>query len=528
MICDLMDFPDGSVLEADVVVIGAGPAGIALAHELGSTQIAVVLVESGGLDSEPASQELNEVENVGLPHLYHRDGRARAFGGAGTLWAGQCLPLDAIDFTVRPWVPFSGWPFDRAEIECYYKRAEKFFRVEGVDYDDRVYTDFDMQSPQYLAAKLAPMFTVYTPEVNTGTAWKSRISSSPNIRLVLHATLTEIAVEPSGKAVSHLQVQALDGRRAKVRGGHVVLCAGGLENARLLLLSRRQQSAGLGNSNDQVGRFFMEHPNGFTAEIEASEADAANLQQKFRLLYGGNGRRYFPKIRLGAQTQTSAEVLNCNASLLFHYPENSGIAALQDLFRATRERRMPDKFFQKFANLLRQSPDVIHAVLLRMRSGRSPSGKPSRIQLQCYLEQAPTPHSRVFLSEKKDRFGLPLLALDWRMTELELKTLRVLTSTIQSEFSRLELGRVRAAEWLSQSSGWEANLVDCAHHCGTTRMSDTPRLGVVDSSCQVFGIDGLYVSGSSVFPTSGYANPTLTIVALSIRLADHIKATLSL
>jgi choline dehydrogenase-like flavoprotein len=526
MISDLNELPNDCVVEGDLAIVGAGPAGIALASEFKSTNLQIILVEGGGLEIENASQDLNDADSIGLLHRERKSGRARVFGGTAKFWAGQCLRLNEIDFTDRPWVPYSGWPFGITELAPYYKRAEAFFRVDGETYDGRIYEKFHIDPPRWLQSKLSSMATEYTPDVDTGHVWKERLASAGNVQLLLHPNVVNIAVDCSGSAFSYIDVRSLDQKRAKVKARAAVLCAGGLENPRLLLLSRCQHAEGLGNANGQVGRFFQEHPNGFTADVVTDAGTAAVLQQKFRMFYGKNGGRHYPKFRLAEQTQKSAEVLNCTASLLFEYPEESGIAALQEIFRGLKGRRVPDGLFRKLLALVRNSPDVLQAILLRARSGRSPVGQPSRIRLQCYLEQAPTPESRVILSDRNDALGIPRLAVDWHLKDLEIRTLRILTETVRSEFARLALGEVRAAEWLSLDSGWQSHLSDCGHHCGTTRMSEDPQQGVVDSNCRVFGIDRLYIAGSSVFPTSGFANPTLTIVALSIRLADHLKRVL--
>src|SRR5271165_5680243 len=149
MISDLNDHSEGSVLESDIAIIGAGPAGIALANELSSTKLQVILVESGGLKLEDAAQDLNEADTIGLLHRERKEGRARALGGAAKLWYGQCLPMDEIDFISRPWVPYSGWPFGWSELQPYYQRAETFFRVEGEVYDERVYAPFKISAPSW-------------------------------------------------------------------------------------------------------------------------------------------------------------------------------------------------------------------------------------------------------------------------------------------------------------------------------------------------------------------------------------------
>ena len=141
--------------------------------------------------------------------------------------------------------------------------------------------------------------------------------------------------------------------------------------------------------------------------------------------------------------------------------------------------------------------------------------------LNVRLEQTPNPNSRITLSQDLDALGLKRLNLDWRLTELEKRTVKVLAMTIGSEFGRLNMGRFQLPQWLVEDGdpGWTGGC----HHMGTTRMSDNPKLGVVNSDCRVHGVNNLYVAGSSVFPTSGFVNPTFTIVALALRLVDHLR-----
>lgn len=524
MIRDLHEYEDGMVLEADVCVIGAGPAGIALSHEFAGTPYDVLLLESGGLTLDEDHRRLSDGESIGLPHRETSSGRARVFGGAGTLWAGQCLRMDAIDFTKRSWVPFSGWPFSAAELDPYYERAEAFYRIAGERYDSRVYKQFNMRGPDWNADALKALFTVYTPELNTGDAWKSRIERLPNVRLLLHANLCEIHTGDSRNAVESVRIGTLEGKRCTVRARAFVLCTGGIENARLLLASNRQIPCGLGNTKGHVGRYFQEHPGSFTATLGAGRVEL--LQQQLRMLYGNGGIKYFPKFRLAEELQRQEQVLNCAASLLFEYSEDSGIAALQELYRSVRKRKLPDRPGKVAGQILKNPGEVMHTLLERGLHHRSPSKTPERIRLQCYLEQAPNPESRILLSENRDRLGLPTVAVDWRLTNLEIRTLRTMTNAVRAEFARLGLGEVREEPWLTDEKGWQHHLTDCAHHCGTTRMAASASEGVVDPDCKVFGVEGLYVCGSSIFPTSGYANPTLTIVALSIRLADRLRKNL--
>lgn len=533
MIEDVGDLPAGSIIETDLCIIGAGPAGLALAREfLAASSLRVVVLESGAQGVAPGPQRLSEgVESVGLTHHGHGSaGRARAFGGTGRLWAGQCLPLDDIDFEARPWVPHSGWPLSANVLAPYLARAETFFHVEGATYDERAYAGFRLTPPPWSPDALRTTFTVYTPRIDTGAARLDEFRRASSVRVLLNAVVTGIETNPEATAVKGVRLLSGGGRASRVRARAVALCAGGLENARLLLLSNAARPNGLGNDRDLVGRFFQEHPNGVTATLLPADAAAsADLQDRFRLLYGKGGRRYFPKFALGEATQRREQVLNCNAHLVFEYPETSAQPVLREIVNAVRQRRLPAVPLRRVAGLAGAAGEIGAAAARRYLRGLSPRGKPTAVRLQCYLEQAPNPDSRVQLSPvARDVVGLPALRVDWRLTELERRTLQVMTDAASAEFARLGFGRMEPAAWLREpDADWQAQLSDSNHHIGTTRMAATPSAGVVGPDCGVFGVTGLYVAGSSVFPTSGYANPTLAMVALAIRLADELKLRLA-
>jgi choline dehydrogenase-like flavoprotein len=302
------------------------------------------------------------------------------------------------------------------------------------------------------------------------------------------------------------------------------LCTGGIENARLLLLSNRINPRGLGNDHDLVGRFLQDHPNGFTATLKTSNPGA--LSELFGLQYK-SPLRYFPKFPLGLAAQRNEQALNCTSHLFFEYPEESGIASLGEIVRAVRRQRLPANCATHLRRVATHLPEVARAGARRYFRGKSPLGKPQRIRLQCHTEQEPDPESRVSLSTSRDALGLLRGQVDWRLNHSERHTMQVMTNVMGAELKRLALAELEPESWLNESGNeWKSKLTDCFHHIGTTRMADSPRTGVVDRNCEVFGVKGLYVAGSSTFPTSGYANPTLTIVAMSMRLANHLKAEL--
>lgn len=525
MITDLHTLSADSVLDCDLCVVGAGPAGIALAREFIGTGMQVLLLAGGGIDLDPEHQELNKGESVGLAHTGHYDGRGRGFGGTGRLWAGQCLPLDAIDFERRPWVPHSGWPFGLDDLRPWYRRAERFFKVENETYDETTYAAFGIDAPRWAVDTLRTHFTVYTPEIDTGRFSLRQFRRAGNVRVLLHANVVQVELDEPGRAVAALRLRSLTGQAARVRARAYVLATGGIENARLLLASTERQSCGVGNSRDLVGRFFQEHPNGMTALL--TDGDARALQTRFRLLYR-NGRRYFPKFALSERLQRERHTVNCNAHLYFEHSEASGVAAIREFARAMRQRRLPDAPLKQALRIAANLGEVSRTLTQRFVQGTSSLGVPSAIRLQCYVEQAPNPLSRVKLALQRDALGVPLLQMEWRLTDQERQAANLITDVVRSEFGRLGLGKIKPDSWLTEpGDGWQPHMIDCAHHIGTTRMASTEREGVVDPDGQVFNVGRLYIAGSSVFPTSGYANPTLTIVALAIRLAEHLKTVLA-
>ena len=521
MIEDLRTAPDGQTLEGDVCIVGAGPAGVALAEALAGSGLEIILLESGGMAVERSVQVLNVSENVGLQHGGATEGRARTFGGAGRVWAGQCLRLDAVDFESRSWVPLSGWPIAQQTLEPFYEDAERYFRVDGQPTDSSAYRLFGRKLPAWAPDTIESMFTVYTPEVDVGRFHRMSLKRARNVRVVLHATVIHIDTEDA--RATGLRLCTFDGRISHARAQAYVLCAGGIENARLLLASDEQRSSGLGNSCDLVGRYFQEHPNGVTATIDCGDPMA--MQALFRIQY--NSRRYFPKFRLSEAAQRVGQVLNANAHLTFEEAPGSGMAALRIFVAAARQRKLPAHAFRQSLALLLDARVIGRAALARARGGAVAS-VPNAVRLQCYLEQSPNPDSRIRLSRRKDMLGMRQAAIDWRLGELERRTAAVMTQQVAAEFARLGLGRVRPDVWLGEpGDGWQSQLVDSYHHAGTTRMAAFPTQGVVDPTLEVFDVAGLYVCGGSVFPTSGYANPTLTIVALALRLAQQLRRKLS-
>ena len=259
VLIDARSLAEGTEVVCDLAVVGAGPSGIAIVDRLRNSGVKACLIESGGFEPDLRTQDLYRGENVGHRYFGLHTCRFRMFGGSSNRWGGWCRPLEPLDFEQRDWVPHSGWPIRYDTLEPYFGDASTLFELSG--------PRFDLDS---WAGRLPEPFVLgggdfenaifqYSPETNFGEVYKDRILHAPNVTILIHSNIVEIGLEPGTNIVSALFARALGGPRFVIRPRAAVLAAGGIENARLLLASRSDRPAGLGNEHDLVGRFFMEH-----------------------------------------------------------------------------------------------------------------------------------------------------------------------------------------------------------------------------------------------------------------------------
>jgi choline dehydrogenase-like flavoprotein len=508
LLVDARTLDHGSRIDADLAIIGSGPAGISIARAMAGPRLKVCLVESGGLTREAETQALYEGENAGIEYPLAM-ARLRQFGGSSGHWGGFCRPLDPIDFEVRDWVPLSGWPISRKDLDPYYEAASVTVEAAPAHYEDPAYWVAKTGEPlvQWRGGRFMTRFFQYSPPTRFGERYRAELEQSPDVRVLLHANVTNIAALPSAAAVSHLVVKTLTGRQHQVHAKRYVLATGGIENARVLLLSDDVMPMGLGNQNDMVGRCFMEHPHlGGFADIVV--ADLARIPPIFRdrvRVDGRDGRvAYIPHPDyLRRERQLSASFTMSPVADLRADPVTIGdpkLAGLVDMVSAARP----------FLSDGGQPPKPADPGFAGVRFG---------IGVAC--EAVPNPDSRVMLATDTDALGLRRTLLDWRLSEQDRLSLVRNVKVLGAELAAAGIGRLRPL--LADDGLWEKVVGGGSHHMGTTRMSDDPKRGVVDRNCKVHGLDNLYVAGSSVFPTSGSANPTLNIVALAYRLVDHLK-----
>jgi choline dehydrogenase-like flavoprotein len=506
MLVDANDLSDGTVLSVDLCIVGAGAAGVTLAHSLRDTTLSIALLESGGMKAEPPTQSLYDGTYTGnVPSIdaaYLSGSRIRMYGGSTNLWGGYCRPFDALDFEVRPWVPDSGWPITRADLDPHYRAASAELGIRPFDAPPAYFADA-AYPPHFSGGALSERLYQFQ-YVNIGQKHIDEFKASKKTTVYLHANAVDLALTAGATSLDHVAIATLSGKRTTVKAKAYVIAAGGIENARLLLASRSVKTNGVGNDNDLVGRYFMEH-------LRLSILGPMFVWKNAAL------SRY--DVRTPGRDGVDGSVTATMATAMFLAPSDSVLRA-KKLLNVTVQLGLgpqgPSAFKDFDQSVMRACSDV---------DGVGAMGLPAQeVTLGLLCEHAPNRESRVKLGETRDVLGLPRAELDWRIGNQELDTMQALAELLGETAGGRKLGRARLQ---ATRDDLGHNIGVGYHHMGTTRMSSDPQRGVVDADCKVHGVDNLYVAGSSVFATSSAANPTYTILALAFRLSDHLRGRLS-
>ncbi len=525
---DANELEDGARIEADLCIVGAGAAGIALALELEGSPLQVCVLESGGRRYEPAADALNELDNVGLALNVDWKIRRRGLGGTTEAWFGRGALLDRQDFERRPWVPESGWPIPAGEIDRFRPAAERLLGVRRPEALEPGFWTGDEVFDALVTEDLSPRIHLLAGAVRMGRVYRRALSRSRNTTVYLHATVTELVAPADRGRVEHLEARCAGGKRIRVAAAAYVLACGGLENPRLLLLSRGQRQAGLGNEYDQVGRYYMNHPRGDGVGRLYLDPRHRLYQPMITALTMGHERRVSGRMQFALAPEPGflrRERLLSVCSF-FYGASLERLARLKPSLEAIQEdlagHRLSRHLLGHGLRLAAEAPLLAEAAWNRLM--RVPF-MIDHLVLVDQVEQVPDAASRITLSDRCDRFGQPLIRLDWRITSDVTRTLRTFYRALAEHLERCRLGRLESP--LLDDESFVPDYTDCAHPMGGTRMHPDPRKGVVDTQCRVHSLANLFVAGSSVFPTGGHAAPTLTFIALAIRLGRHLRSSLA-
>lgn len=545
MILDETQLESGSTIHADVIIIGAGAAGIPLAMELTSQGRRVLVIESGHLTTKHAPVDLSQGSVLDPRHGPLDQYRSRAFGGTTTVWGGRCAPLDALDFQHRSHLNISGWPLQYEDIARYYTRAHEYLELGEFQYSTPPPNVNVVSLPSFRSDQ----FWRYSPPTNLGKNYYHYFENSDHTDLLLRTTCVQLKLSEYENSIDHCVLRTLDGKEFRGHAKYIVLAGGGLEVTRLLMVSKTQAHPnGLGNSSGALGRYYASHLAGSIGPFKWIGPKRLDGLRYEKSLDGVYIRR---ALSLRTETQIDSQLINIRFIVspppLSDPSHKDSVLSAAFLSKRFILRLIPPEYdgafghsgataltlahlqnvatgIPRLANFL---PSWISKRVLAKR--KLPSMEPqteSTFYLHFDAEQTPLWDSRITLDASCDRLEMPKLIVDWKVSPKDIDSIatscRLLIKELQEQDIATYGGVVN-----SLGSAIESHLGVGSHHIGTARMSIHQEHGVVDENCKVFGISNLYVSSSATFPTTGVANPTLTIVALSLKIGETIDNLLS-
>ncbi len=506
---DARQLDEGSVIRGDVCIVGAGAAGISMALDWEGSGHRVILLEGGGFEYDADVQQLYAGPTSGQRYYPLMSSRLHLFGGTTGHWAGMCAPFDPIDFEERSWVPHSGWPIAYEDLVPYWRRAQP--KVEIGDHpfelDYWLARDPSRQPLPLDSSVVRNKIWQFSPFSNFNELYRDAITRARDVHLYTYANAVEIHASEDLRAARSITVKNGAGKTHTVEARHFILACGAIQNARLLLASDGQVAGGLGNAHDQVGRYFMEH-----LEVTSSELWLARPTPLGLYLWEIGETLARAELGITDDAQRAHRILNGTASFAPLAIARNRTPRI-DLWQNEDPRESADRFMENMRAAAELAEDETDPLLERA------------YQLDTRIEQAPNPSSRITLDDERDGLGMRRAHLHWALTDLDKRSIRTLHVLLGKAFGRADVGRLRLSEWLRDESdlSFPAQLNAGWHHMGTTRMGTDPATSVVDADCRVHRMDNLFVAGSGCFATSAAPNPTLTVIALSLRTSDPVR-----
>lgn len=526
MLIDGKELDEQASFECDLCIVGGGVAGSVLATELVDSGIDIIILEAGEEFYDEEVQEAYRAESIPKHFDDPYSSRLRMLGGSSNHWENSTEEFDPIDFERRSWIPNSGWPISYDDVKPFYPKAGEYCNVGSAGFDGKTWKK--ALPFEDILDDSSDLETSVTKTATYSTAFfddhLSQIIDEKNIRVITRATLTDIIYSGESRNITSITFNSLPGRAHTVRAKLFVMGLGGIENTRLLLSFNEKYNNQIGNSGGNVGRYFMEHPtirglhfypfeNKPLPEVYAQPVEYDSFQLKARIkvkeetLY----RQNMNNLRFTVVPQT-------------HLILSHGVSSAHILKKHAAQGEVADDFGSHVSNVLGDLGMVADGFSRKMFDKKitDKGDEFGGYQVITMIDQSPEANNQILLGSEPDRYGLKRVKINWSMSDfdkyLTWKTLEfVAKDETLNQFGRFRLLKER------ESRIWESQLGYGHHHMGTTRMAGSVKNGVVDKNCLVFGTNNLYIAGSSVFPTGGHVPPTLTIVAMSIRLARHLE-----
>lgn len=497
----------------DFTIIGAGIAGILLAVKLTERGKKVLILETGHFEEDGNRQVLNEVIQTGKTLVNAVWGRKRAIGGTSIAWGGQSLPFSPVDFKERAWVKGSGWPISYEDLKSYYLLANQFLKIDELDYEQEILDLLGMKTIPIDQQLLHYHFSKWAPQPNLRKLYENILDKK--IITIYNAVVTKININENGKADT-LTVKNFNQKQFLLPVNQVLVATGTIEAYRLLAASNNKIASGLGNHSGWLGKCFMEHPCIEIGYVETN--DSYQLQKHFNThLY--NNRKYSLRLTLSERAQEEYKLLNASSGIMFFY-DNEAFDPYVEVRKFLQEKNI--KYLQYFLNKKNISTYFLSTKAFFF--DRLIYKHNAKAKLVMMLEQEPLVSSYLKLSDEKDLMDMRKVIINWDVSYKTWDTAVRKMHFVKNELSRLSLGTLHPHKYVDfQNENWKSNLSDVNHHMGGTKMSSTPGEGVVNSYLQVWGHPNIYICSCSVFPTSSHSNPTLTMMALCLRLLENLS-----
>ena len=536
-----------SQFEADVCIVGGGPAGIAVARELIGADLQVLLLESGGLGFDVVAQDANRgaVVSPEFTSAALSNGRHRQFGGTANLWLyrtipddgrryARSLPPEALDLERTNGAETSGWPVDAAALTPYLARAQHVWNGAAYDYEAATWATGAESPLRDGETDLVTRVSQHGPGDVFTFRYRDELIQAPNITVLPRTTALDFTTSRDGASVTGVDAVDGEGSPTAIRARAVVLCGGGVENARLLLASRIGSPGGPANQHDNVGRYLTDHPEFTMGAIDLDATIDATRFADYDLRWVGP-TLVSNFVTLREDVKRAEGLLNVSGALVAHgHGYGSATHRAIASILAGRAQHGVRSLVRDLLTVGRH-PDHLIALMRSRREGPafrefsggwSTSGRRlSTLEVHGASEQTPDRENRISLSREPDHYGRPRAELHWSWSADDRRNVARSVELIGRAFAEARIGQFRA--WTRLDSGASVRFDGLHHPMGSTRIDADPRLGVVDANLQVHGVEHLFVAGSSIFPTGhGYANPTLSVLAFAIRLGDHLRATL--
>lgn len=526
-----LDFHDPACqppTRTDLCLVGAGVMGLAITqHLLARSPRQILLVEEGELDDTQAGSAVAaEINDGDLPSAV-AGSRFRGFGGSSRRWGGQALPFSPLDLADRPFLPErGGWPIGWEELNRHYPAVDRFLGLSDLPFETDVWQRPEVRGRFEAGEDLELTLSKYSPHAYLAAEHREAIGRSSQVSCLFNARVATLELDAEGGWVRGVRLRNRQGRELVVAADEVVLCAGGIENARILLSTKQQPGHGVLDPAGLVGSHYHDHVGFFAAQLTPLH------WRRFRHLFASfrppGRQKYVPKLQLSDNLRQREELLAVIGNLDVQEHEHGARPSARRIYNSLRRplgsrARGEGASLKDGLRLLRAAPESIALLSSHLLERRIALPRSGRFFLMANAEAEPLPHSRLRLGNPRDAHGLERVVVEWRLSERTRLALRRYAEALREGLEGAGIASVRISDYLLDPGvDWKERAYSLYHHMGATRMASSPDRGVVDGYGQVHGIANLHVAGTSVLPTGSGSNPSYTALALALRTADHI------